>query len=129
MTPLPQNNDLATIQDEKTSAGNQLFPVFLKLNNLHTVLIGAGNVGLEKLTAVLNNSQQAKVTVIAENVIPAVYDLANEFENISIVQKSFIDTDLAEIIYRQPFYNCIFARLTSHWKTKHRILGDTVPSV
>jgi siroheme synthase (precorrin-2 oxidase/ferrochelatase) len=28
-----------------------LFPVFLKLNELHTVLIGAGNVGLEKLTA------------------------------------------------------------------------------
>jgi len=94
MTPLPQNNDLASIQDEKIPAGNQLFPVFLKLNKLHTVLIGAGNVGLEKLTAVLNNSQQAKVTVIAENIIPGIYDLANEFDNINIIQKSFIDTDL-----------------------------------
>jgi siroheme synthase (precorrin-2 oxidase/ferrochelatase) len=30
-----------------------LFPVFLKLNDLHTVLVGGGNVGLEKLTALL----------------------------------------------------------------------------
>ena len=65
MTLLPRNNGLGTVQYEKTE-GNQLFPVFLKLNNLHTVLIGAGNVGLEKLTAILSNSPQARVTVIAK---------------------------------------------------------------
>ena len=31
--------------------GNQLFPVFIKLNELHTLLVGAGPVGLEKLTS------------------------------------------------------------------------------
>ncbi|MDB4927207.1 TSUP family transporter [Mucilaginibacter sp.] len=91
MTLLPGNNALTTVQDEK-AGGNQLFPVFLKLNELHTVLIGAGNVGLEKLTAILHNSPNAKVTVIAENIIPEVYNLS--YPGIKIIQKSFTDDDL-----------------------------------
>jgi siroheme synthase-like protein len=93
MTLLTRNNTDIAVRDAET-AGNQLFPVFLKLNELHTVLIGAGNVGLEKLTAILNNSKNARVTVIAEQVIPAVYDLTTLYPGVKIVQKSFIDTDL-----------------------------------
>ena len=94
MTLLSPNNKLAPVQDGKTTEGNQLFPVFLKLNELHTVLIGAGNVGLEKLTAILNNSKHARVTVIAENIIAGVELLAVEFPQIKLIQKTFIDTDL-----------------------------------
>ena len=93
MTSLPRNNGSATIQYEKTE-GNQLFPVFLKLNNLHTVLIGAGNVGLEKLAAILGNSPQARVTVVAKEFSPAVHTLAAEYEGVTVIQKAFIDTDL-----------------------------------
>jgi len=89
----PRNNGTSTIQTEKTE-GNQLFPVFLKLNNLHTVLIGAGNVGLEKLTALLGNSPKARVTIIAKEFVPGVHALAGEYEGISITQKAFVDTDL-----------------------------------
>ena len=89
----PRNNGTPTIQTEKTE-GNQLFPVFLKLNNLHTVLIGAGNVGLEKLTALLGNSPKARVTIIAKEFVPGVHALAGEYEGISITQKAFVDTDL-----------------------------------
>jgi siroheme synthase-like protein len=94
MTLLSQNNDPISVQDEKTANGNQLFPVFLKLNELHTVLIGAGNVGLEKLTALLNNSQHARVTVIAESIIPDIHLLCAEFPGIKIIQKLFTDSDL-----------------------------------
>jgi len=94
MTQLTQNNDLAPVQDENAVDGNQLFPVFLKLNQLHTVLIGAGNVGLEKLNAILNNSQNARVTVIAENIIQEILALAIYNPRITIIQKSFTDTDL-----------------------------------
>src|ERR1700744_4469631 len=93
MTSLPRNNGLTTIQPEKTE-GNQLFPVFLKLNNLHTVLIGAGNVGLEKLSALLGNSPQARVTVIAKVFLPEVHALVSEYPGVKIVQKAFVDTDL-----------------------------------
>src|SRR6201996_9217791 len=93
MTLLPKDSSLKLIQDDN-SEGNQLFPVFLKLNELHTVLIGAGNVGLEKLTAILSNSKHARVTVIGENIIPGIKTLAIGFPQIKIIQKTFIDTDL-----------------------------------
>jgi siroheme synthase-like protein len=93
MTTVSENNELIAVQDEKTG-GNQLFPVFLKLNELHTVLIGAGNVGLEKLTAILHNSHEAKVTVIAKEVIQPVRDLAVKHSTITIIEKAFDDSDL-----------------------------------
>jgi siroheme synthase-like protein len=93
MTLLSENKELPTVQNEK-SGGNQLFPVFLKLNELHVVLIGAGNVGLEKLNAIIHNSQSAQVTVIAKSVIQGVYDLANAYPTIKIIEKAFSDDDL-----------------------------------
>jgi siroheme synthase-like protein len=84
---------MATIQYEKTE-GNQLFPVFLKLNDLHTVLIGAGNVGLEKLTAIVSNSPKARVTVIAKEFLPEIHTLAAASKGVTVVQKPFADTDL-----------------------------------
>src|ERR1700742_2561623 len=92
MTLLPKDKKLP-VQDEKTG-GNPLFPVFLKLNELHTVLIGGGNVGLEKLTAIVNNSPEATVTVIAQNVLPEVHVLAADYSGVNILQKQFEDTDL-----------------------------------
>jgi siroheme synthase-like protein len=66
----------------------------LKLNELHTVLIGAGNVGLEKLNAILNNSPEARVTVIALSVLPEVNLLAADFAGVKILQKAFEGDDL-----------------------------------
>jgi siroheme synthase-like protein len=99
MTLLPRNNALAIVQDEKTE-GNQLFPVFLKLNELHTVLIGAGNVGFEKLTAILNNCPLARVTVIAKTFSSEVHALAAEFEGVVLIQKTFTasDLDIADLV-------------------------------
>ncbi len=93
MTLLPKDNGLSTIQSEKTE-GNPLFPVFLKLNELHAVLVGAGNVGLEKLAAILHNSPDARVTVIALSILPEVHLLAADYKGVKIIQKSFSDTDL-----------------------------------
>jgi siroheme synthase-like protein len=94
MSSLPENNTPIVLQD--INAGNQLFPVFLKLNELHTVLIGAGNVGLEKLNAILNNSPLAKVTVIAEHVSDEVYQLSAKFAQVTIHKKLFTETDLTD---------------------------------
>ena len=71
-----------------------MFPVFLKLNELHTVLIGAGAVGLEKLGAILHNSPRARVTVIALTILPEIHVLAAEYAGLKILQKSFNDNDL-----------------------------------
>ncbi len=93
MTLLPKNNE-SVIADANETGGNQLFPVFLKLNQLHTVLIGAGNIGLEKLTAIVNNSPLSTVTVIARTFLPEVHLLASEYKGINIVNKSFEEADL-----------------------------------
>ncbi len=74
--------------------GNQLFPVFIKLNELHTLVIGAGPVGLEKLTAVLNNCTRARITVVAQNIIPEVREFAANYPAVTIIQKSFEPADL-----------------------------------
>ncbi|MCD8739668.1 TSUP family transporter [Mucilaginibacter roseus] len=93
MTHLPEDNSVKPVEQDKTK-GNQLFPVFIKLNNLHTVLIGAGNVGLEKLTAVLKNSPHAKVTIIARAILPEIHALASEYEGVQVINKSFAEYDL-----------------------------------
>ncbi|HET7897664.1 MAG TPA: NAD(P)-dependent oxidoreductase, partial [Flavisolibacter sp.] len=36
---------------EPNDTTNRLFPVFLKLETLHVLVVGAGKVGLEKLNA------------------------------------------------------------------------------
>jgi siroheme synthase-like protein len=94
MTSLPRNKPIAPIAEAEVPQGNQLFPVFLKLNQLHTVLIGGGNVGLEKLTALLQNSQQAAVSIVAEQVLPEIYELTANHPQIKITQKSFTEDDL-----------------------------------
>jgi siroheme synthase-like protein len=76
------------------SMGNQLFPVFLKLNQLRILLVGAGNIGLEKLEAILGNSPEVQVDIVSESFLPQVLDLANQYSGLKIYQKKFELSDL-----------------------------------
>lgn len=73
---------------------NQLFPIFLKLQNFHTLLVGGGNVGLEKLEAMLNNSPQAKITIIADRVLEDIQELIVNYPQVKLYQRKFENTDL-----------------------------------
>ncbi len=73
---------------------NQLFPVFLQLNQLRTLLVGGGNVALEKLTALLGNSPQAKVKVVAKEISAAVRDFIHGYPSVSLHERAFDDADL-----------------------------------
>ena len=73
---------------------NKLYPIFLKLENLHTLLVGAGNVGLEKLTALLKNSPGAEVTIIAETVCEEINDIVDQNQHIRILARKFFFSDL-----------------------------------
>ena len=44
---------------------NQLYPIFLKVTELNTLIVGGGNVALEKLTFLLKSSPDAKVTMVS----------------------------------------------------------------
>ncbi len=78
----------------ESNTGNELFPVFLKLNELKVLLIGAGNVGHEKLKAVLHNSPETEISIVSESFLPSVIDLAAQFPKVSLSYKSFEPSDL-----------------------------------
>lgn len=73
---------------------NKLYPIFLKLENLHTLLVGAGNVGLEKLTALLKNSPEAKITIVADRVLPEIALLIQGKATIKLLERKFFTSDL-----------------------------------
>lgn len=88
-----QNNgipDAAVIGQD----ANYLFPVFLRLEILEVLLVGAGKVGLEKLTAILSNAPAARVSVVATNVTEQVKELAKGYQHVTIEERPFSASDL-----------------------------------
>jgi uncharacterized protein len=75
---------------------NRLFPVFLKLENLEVLVVGAGYVGLEKLTAILTNAPACSVTVVATEISHRVRILSESYPKIKLVEKAFEPEDLDE---------------------------------
>jgi len=67
--------DIILSSGEKQKPKNPLYPVFLKLDKLDTLLIGAGNVGLEKLNSLLANAPDARITIVAPNIKEEVREL------------------------------------------------------
>lgn len=87
-----------TKQEESiTAAGNNLFPVFLKLEELSVLVVGGGNVGLEKLNAIISNSPSSKITLVAVEIKDAIRQLAQQHANIKIIERAFEAEDLQDI--------------------------------
>jgi precorrin-2 dehydrogenase/sirohydrochlorin ferrochelatase len=75
---------------------NNLFPIFLKLENLHTLIVGGGYVGLEKITAVLDNSPEAKVTLVSPEIRNEILDLAAGNSRINLIPRKFQEQDFLQ---------------------------------
>ncbi|HYV53841.1 MAG TPA: TSUP family transporter [Chitinophagaceae bacterium] len=82
------------LNEVSSEVKNQLYPVFLKLEKLNILLVGAGNVGLEKLNSLLSNSPAARITIVATIVREDVRDLAEKHPYCIIEQRQFEVTDL-----------------------------------
>lgn len=74
--------------------GNRLYPVFLKLEELELLLVGAGNVALEKLNSLLSNSPSVKITVVAPRVKEEVKLFLEEYPACVLIQRPFEESDL-----------------------------------
>ena len=77
-----------------TKQKNTLYPVFLKLEKMHLLLVGAGNVGLEKLQSILHNSPASRITIVAPLVRPEVRDFIAGYDQCEIMEKPFEENDL-----------------------------------
>jgi len=73
---------------------NELYPVFLKVTQLQTLIVGGGNVGFEKLGFLLKSSPNAPVTVIAKDFKPELKTLALQHK-VHLV-KDFYKADMLE---------------------------------
>jgi siroheme synthase-like protein len=73
---------------------NNLYPVFLKMEELDLLLVGAGNVGLEKLQSLLSNSPEAKITVVAPQIKEEVKQLLQDHPSCILIQRVFKESDL-----------------------------------
>ena len=90
------SKDLKHTVVTKPKEGNDLFPVFLKLEQLRLLIIGGGNVGLEKLQAVVHNSPATRVLLVATEINDAIKKIAQHHSTITLEERPYDRTDLDE---------------------------------
>lgn len=98
------------------AAGNNLFPVFLKLEQLRLLIIGGGNIGLEKLQAVINNAPATQIKLVAIEINDAVKEFAASYSNIVLEQRAYQKEDIAGA-------NLVIAAV-NNLETAHKIKRD-----
>jgi siroheme synthase-like protein len=81
---------------EQVKKDNQLFPVFLRMDKLHLLVVGAGNVGWEKIGVMFKHSQNVlKITVVAPEINEEIVNLASQYpKQFDLRYKNFESTDL-----------------------------------
>jgi siroheme synthase-like protein len=75
---------------------NHLFPIFLKLNQFETLLVGGGNVGLEKLEALLVNSPAGKIKLVAPLIKQEIIDIQKHHPSLELCFRNFEFNDLID---------------------------------
>ncbi|MBL7856830.1 MAG: bifunctional precorrin-2 dehydrogenase/sirohydrochlorin ferrochelatase [Cyclobacteriaceae bacterium] len=73
---------------------NNLFPVFLKLDQLHTLIVGGGHVGLEKISGLLKSSPSANITLVARFISEDIKSLTASFPTVQLIERNFRLWDL-----------------------------------
>ncbi len=73
---------------------NNLFPVFLKIEQLHVLIVGGGTIGLEKLSAILGNAPSTNITLVSKNISTEIKELAVNYSSVVLQEKEFEVSDL-----------------------------------
>lgn len=78
----------------EVQTGNNLFPVFMKLENLRLLIVGGGKIGLEKLQAVLQNSPATEILLVAPEIGEPVRELAALHPGVRLLERPYHPNDL-----------------------------------
>lgn len=73
---------------------NNLFPVFLKMERLNTLIVGGGNVGQEKLAALLKNSPEAPITLVGIKIKDRIKQISQKYPKVVLKERAFRPDDL-----------------------------------
>lgn len=76
------------------SQNNTLYPTFLKLDQINTLIIGGGDLALEKLNYILKSTPNAKITLIALNIDKEVTSILENNPHIQVEKRAFLIEDL-----------------------------------
>ena len=104
---------------------NPLFPAFLKLENLRVLLVGGGNVGLEKLTAILRSSPETAVTIISFTFLPELRALAATHPRLRLVERGWLESDLdsADIVFAATDDPALHRRIQAATRARRLLLN------
>ena len=73
---------------------NELYPIFVKVNQLNVLIVGGGNVGLEKLSFLLKSSPNANVEVVSIEFMNELKELASRHPTVKLTKKPYDFSDL-----------------------------------
>ncbi len=82
-------------QTETSGKGNELFPVFFRLDKLRIVVIGGGLVGTEKVGAILKSSTAASIHVVAPEISSEIIAWSKQYPGVNVSHKAYSQNDLA----------------------------------
>ena len=77
--------------------GNQLFPVFFRLDQLQLLIVGGGKAGLEKSSFLFKNSDNANVTLVAIDIHDEIRDIAYNHPHFKLIHREYQTEDLEGI--------------------------------
>jgi uncharacterized protein len=80
---------MQTVKEEPGVKVNTLYPVFLKLEFLHVLIVGGGPVAFEKLSNILANSPLTKIRLVSIDIIPEIYQLVEAHPFIDLQLSNF----------------------------------------
>lgn len=78
---------------------NTLFPIFLKTEIARFLVVGGGNVGLEKVETLLRQNPQIYINLVAIEVLPQLRLIIDNHTNIRLYEKPYEETDLNRADY------------------------------
>jgi len=83
-----------------TNETNNLYPIFLKLEEMRLLIVGGGKVALEKLNSVLTNSPQTQIEIVAPFISDEIKEISDLRANVQFSERKVgpFDLDLAQII-------------------------------
>ena len=74
---------------------NELYPVFLRTDRLRILIVGGGEVGLEKAHFLLKSSPQSLVTILSLEFVSQIHKMKTAYPQLTLCQKAYEKNDLA----------------------------------
>lgn len=73
---------------------NTLFPIYIKMDQIQTLVVGGGPIGLEKLQAIFLNSPHARVHIVAEQAGEELKTFTADKNTVQLSERLFNEEDL-----------------------------------